>query len=236
MVRRTGQHDTDGPEGRVGDATVRTASPVTGDDVRSAASWLAGLLAPHPPDAFDAQAGPVRWSCWTTAEHVVDDLVAYALQLAALPRLAYVPLVGPRGESEFVHVDHAAGTAGLTESLLGGAELLATLAETRPAHVRAHHPHGLSDPEGFAAMGVVEVLVHGHDIALGLTGVAPSFPDGLAERVLDRLFPDVVAVADAAADPPAGRAADDLLLWATGRVELPGRPLRTRWRWDSSVR
>ena len=211
---------------------TRTATPgrapVTGDDVRAAGAWLAERIAGHDVAAFDAQAGPVRWSCWTTTEHVVDDLVAYALQLAALPRLAYVPLVGPRGEDEIAHVDRATGTAGLVEAVVGGAELLATLAETRPADVRAYHPYGLSDPEGFAAMGVVEVLVHGHDVLLGLTGDPTSFPDGVAARALDRLFPDVHV--EATED------ADRVLLWATGRDELPGRPRRTRWRWDSTVR
>ncbi|WP_251151742.1 hypothetical protein [Cellulosimicrobium sp. Marseille-Q4280] len=212
-----------------GEAAPRPAGTrVTGDDVRTAATWLTGRLERHEGAAFDAQAGPVRWSCWTTAEHVVDDLVAYALQLAALPRLAYVPLVGPRGEDEIVHVDRETGTAGLVEALLGGAELLATLVETRPGDARAYHPYGLSDPEGFAAMGVVEVLVHGHDLLLGLTGEDVPFPAGVAPRVLARLFPDVTV--------QAGEDPDLVLLWATGRGELAGRARRTRWRWDSTVR
>ncbi len=213
---------------RPGHAGDRAPDAVTGDDVRTAARWLADHLVRHPASAFDAQAGPVRWSCWTTAEHVVDDLLAYALQLAALPRLAYVPLVGPRGEDEIAHVDRAAGTAGLTEALLGGGEFLATLAETRPPAARAYHPYGTSDAAGFAAMGVAEVLVHGHDVVLGLTGEHVPFPAGLARRVLARLFPDV--------DPGPDEDPDLLLLWATGRGELPGRRQRTRWRWDASVR
>ncbi|MFF2270224.1 hypothetical protein ACFVTZ_18330 [Cellulosimicrobium cellulans] len=208
--------------------TDRSPDAVTGDDVRTATRWLADHLVQHPVTAFDAQAGPVRWSCWTTAEHVVDDLLAYALQLAALPRLAYVPLVGPRGEDEIAHVDRAAGTAGLGEALLGGGELLATLAETRPVAARAYHPYGTSDAVGFAAMGVVEVLVHGHDVLLGLAGEHVPFPGGLAPRVLARLFPDV--------EPGPEDDPDLLLLWATGRGELPGRRQRTRWRWDASVR
>lgn len=209
-----------------GPASVRER--VSGDDVRVAARWLVDRLVSHPADAFDAQAGPVRWSCWTTAEHVVDDLLAYAMQLAALPRLAYVPLVGPRGEDEIAHVDRASGTPGLAEALVGGAELLASLAETRPDHVRAYHPYGLSDPEGFAAMGTVEVLVHGHDVLLGLTSEHASFPDGLAARVLARLFPDVSVLP--------GDDLDLVLLWATGRGTLEGRERLTRWRWDATVR
>ncbi|MCB7137908.1 hypothetical protein [Cellulosimicrobium marinum] len=206
-----------------------SAAPVTGADVRDAVRWLVTHLDGRPAAALDGQAGPVRWTCWATAEHVVDDLVAYALQLAALPRLAYVPLVGPRGEDEIVHVDRSAGTAGLVEALVGGGELLATLVDTRPSEARAYHPYGFSDPAGFAAMGVVEVLVHGHDVLVGLDARDRAFPPGLAARTLDRLFPDVAA-------PAPGEDPDAVLLWATGRGELEGRPRRTRWRWDASVR
>lgn len=209
-------------------ATPTQRTPATGDSVRTAARWLAGSVIGYPTGALDVQAGPVRWSCWTTAEHIVDDLLAYALQLAGLPLLGYLPLVGPRGEEEIAHVDRSAGTAGLAEVLIASGELLATQVDARPPDVRAFHPYGVSDPAGFAAMGLVEVLVHGHDILIGLTGDRPRFPDGLAEIVLQRLFPDV----------PAGLPAPDAdaaLLWATGRQELPGHPRLARWRWDSSV-
>jgi hypothetical protein len=41
---------------------------------------------------------------------------------------------------------------------------------------RAYHTFGLSDPEGFAAMGIVEALVHTHDLAerLGLAWNPPA--------------------------------------------------------------
>lgn len=202
---------------------------VTPDDVRTAARWLADGLAGHPDAAFDAQAGPVRWSCWATVEHVVDDLLAYALQVAGLPLLDYLPLAGPRGEDEIAHVKREAGPAGLAEVVVAGGELLAAQVAARPATARAYHPYGLSDPEGFAAMGVVEILVHGRDVFEGLTGEAPALPADLSARVLARLFPDLPA---GALDLPA----DEALAWATGRSERPGLPRRTRWRWDATVR
>ena len=68
---------------------------------------------------------------------------------------------------------------------------------------------GIGDPEGFAAMGVVEVLVHMRDVAAGL-GIDWTPPEDLCDRVLYRLFP--------------GRADRtprwETLLWATGRGEL----------------
>lgn len=204
-------------------------APVTPDDVRTAARWLADGVAHHPDAAFDAQAGPVRWSCWATAEHVVDDLLAYALQVAGLPLLDYLPLAGPKGEDEIAHVKREAGPAGMAEVLRAGGELLAAQVVARPDSARAYHPYGLSDPQGFAAMGIVEILVHGRDILEGLTGVAPSLPEGLSARVLTRLFPDLP-------DATRGLPATEVLVWATGRSELPGLARRTRWRWDATVR
>jgi len=54
---------------------------------------------------------------------------------------------------------------------------------------RAWHPYGTSDPEGFVAMGIVEVLVHTHDIARGLD-IDWAPPEELCRPVLLRLFPD----------------------------------------------
>src|SRR6266508_3123041 len=47
-----------------------------------------------------------------------------------------------------------------------------------------------ADPEGFAGMGCVEALVHGHDIAQGL-GLALAPPREVCTRVLARMFPRV---------------------------------------------
>jgi hypothetical protein len=74
-------------------------------------------------------------------------------------------------------------------------------------------------------MGVVETLVHTHDLAEGF-GLAWTPPSALCSRVLARLFPD----APDSADPWL------TLLWATGRAELPGHPRLTTWRWDSTLR
>jgi hypothetical protein len=74
-------------------------------------------------------------------------------------------------------------------------------------------------------MGVVETLVHTHDVAEGL-GVDWTPPADLCDRVLARLFPDA----------PTDTAPWPALLWATGRTELPHRPRRTEWRWYGAPR
>jgi hypothetical protein len=84
-------------------------------------------------------------------------------------------------------------------------------------------PSGMADPEGFAAMGCVELLVHGNDIAEGL-GVTFDPPREPCARTVERLFP-TAPVSD---DPWR------LLLWAAGRDALPGHPRREEWRWHGA--
>lgn len=102
------------------------------------------------------------------------------------------------------------------------AQLLVAAVGTAPDDARAWH-WGPADRSGFAAMGIGELLVHTFDIASGL-GVGWRPPAALAEIVLARLMPDV-APGDAGA----------VLLWATGRIELDGRPHAGGWRWRAAV-
>lgn len=201
---------------------------VTADDVRAATGWLAALVAPFETDDLDAPSSLPRRTPRRTVEAVVDDLIAYALQLAALPRLAYVPIVGPGGEQQLAHVDPASGAPGLAEAVTAAGELLAAQVQARTPDARAYHPDGLADPEGFAAMGAVELLVHGYDVATATGGVCPPFPAGVADRALTRLFPDAPAF-DGSPD------ADARLLWATGRIALGGQDRRYRWRWEAAA-
>jgi hypothetical protein len=103
-------------------------------------------------------------------------------------------------------------------------ELLALAVDAAPSDARAWHPCGVSDADGFAAMGVLETLVHGYDIARGL-GVEWLPPDALSAPVLARLFPGA----------PEGPAAE-VLLHRTGRLPLGDRPRLVEWTWDSTVR
>lgn len=210
-----------------------SAGPVTAEDVDLAVRLAVDTLrgAPSGPEPWDARAGSLEWTCWETVEHLADDLFFYAAQLGPRtpPTDGEVPFAGesrrPGGPYNSVHADRAAGTAGLLQVLEACGALLAAMVRSTPSRVRAHHVFGASDPEGFAAMGVVETLVHAHDLAAGL-GLAWEPPADLCARVLARLFPD--APADAAPWPA--------LLWSTGRADLPFRPRPTTWRWHGTPR
>ncbi|HEX9030322.1 MAG TPA: hypothetical protein VF834_00670 [Streptosporangiaceae bacterium] len=205
----------------------RTAGDVvTADDVEQAVRLAVTTLWPAIGADWSARAGSLDWDCWETTEHLADDLFAYACQLGPQkpPLDARVPVawqrMRPAGPANSIFVDREAGPAGLLIVLEACGALLTAIVATKPATIMAHHGYGASDPEGFAAMGVVETLVHTHDIAEGL-GIRWEPPSDLCARALHRLFPD--APADAAPWPA--------LLWVTGRTELPGRPRLDRWRW-----
>ena len=203
--------------------------PVRGDDVSLSVNLLRSAFADVPDSAWRAPAGSLRWSCWETLEHLIDDLFAYAIQVAASdpPRNDIVPFdyraVRAGGPANILFLQPNAGTAGLLQALEVCGVFLATAVRDAPPDRRAHHGFGLSDSEGFAAMGVVETLVHGEDLARGLERPWKP-PAELCERSLRRLFP---------AAPPETEPWPTLL-WATGRGSLPGHPDQgDDWRWDA---
>jgi hypothetical protein len=200
---------------------------VTPADVTTAVALLRSTLRDVPDDAWDVPAGTLTWTCWETIEHTADDLFAYALQIAPSdpPADTHVP-AGYRylregGPALTVFVERDSGTLGLLRVLEGCGAMLSGVVAGAPADRLSHHSYGISDPEGFAAMGVVETLAHGFDVA-GTLGVTWQPPADLCQRAIDRLFPDLPEHPD-----PWER-----LLWATGRGTLPGHPVRESWRWD----
>jgi hypothetical protein len=203
---------------------------LTADHVDEAVQLSLATLRPAASADWDVPAGTLSWTCWETAEHLADDLFNYATQLGPRtpPMDREVPFDWtarrPGGPENVTFADRSLGPAGLLEMLEACGALLVAMVRTTPASVRAHHNFGASDPAGFAAMGIVETLVHTHDIAAGL-GLAWTPPADLCDRVLHRLFPDA----------PTGTDRWPTLLWATGRAELPGHPRRTSWRWYGAV-
>ncbi|MGW6689930.1 VOC family protein [Streptomyces sp. NPDC054961] len=207
-------------------ALTGTRLPVTADDVTTAVRLAVDTLEEFPAGNWTAPAGTLEWTCWETVEHLSDDLFAYAVQLG--PRKP--PLDGPvpyrwapareGGPSNAISADTAAGPSGLLRTLEASGALLAAMVRTASPDLRSYHSYGISDPEGFAAMGIVETLVHTHDVAQGLS-LSWAPPADLCDRVLARLFPEAPADEDRWA----------VLLWSTGRAELPGRDRVTAWKW-----
>jgi hypothetical protein len=205
--------------------------PVTAADVRAAVHLACDTLAGAVDRDWRVPAGELDWDCWETVEHIADDLFAYAGQLGPRKPSVEGPVPfgwdyrRPGGPALTIYAVPADGQAGLVQVLEASGALLAAMAEVTPPGVRAYHVYGASDPEGFAAMGVVEVLVHMRDVTAGLE-LPWEPPREMCARVLHRLFPDA----------PAGTDRWQALLWATGRVALPDRARLTSWRWNGTPR
>lgn len=182
------------------------------------ASCVALLRSAADRDWEAVPAGRLKWSCHRTAFHIAEDLVGYAGQLAARAQDAYVPFE--------ITLDEGTDNEGLIQVVEMGGALFSATVRTTPHEVRAFHPYPFrsANREGFAAMGIAEVLLHTHDIAEGL-GLAYEPPAGLPEFVLTTIFPHVRP------GPDPWRT----LLWATGRGDLPGRPPVTEWRWNNNL-
>ena len=217
--------------GPVNSSLSPAAGPVTADDVQHAVAAAVDTLASATERDWHVPAAGLDWDCWETLEHLSDDLFSYAAQLG--PR--HPPLAGhiafawqprrPGGPANAIFSDPGAGNAGLLGVVEACGGLLSAIVRVSPPELRAYHAFGVSDPAGFAAMGVIETLVHTYDVATAL-GLDWTPEPGLSGRVLARLFPDA----------PAGTDPWPTLLWATGRGEIAGRPRLESWRWDGTPR
>ncbi|KUO20465.1 acetyltransferase [Streptomyces dysideae] len=190
-----------------------------GQQVREAVAGTVALLRTATDQDWDGvKAGRLEWSCRTTVFHIAEDLIAYAAQLAGRAQDAYVPFE--------ITLDEGTDNTGLLHVVETTGALLAAAVDTAPREVRAFHPYPFrsANREGFASMGITEVLLHTHDVAEGL-GLPYEPPAELCEDILARLFPHVRP----------GPTAWPTLLWATGRGDLPGRTPVTDWRWHNNL-
>ncbi|TDB81689.1 maleylpyruvate isomerase N-terminal domain-containing protein [Micromonospora sp. KC721] len=185
--------------------------------VSSAASECTQVLEKAIDQDWSRNAAGLEWTCRQTLDHMALGVVGYAGLLIAQPADRYITL--------FASLDPRAPIPACLEGLRIAGTVLARAVREATPDVRAWHPWGHSDGPGFAAMGIVELVVHTHDIAraLGLDWVPP---DGLCGPAVERLFPDA----------PAGHAAVDTLLWCTGRIALARAGRREQWQWHGRVR
>lgn len=196
----------------------RARTPFTADDLAAVLASALDALRPAVDLDWGAPAGDLAWTCAKTCAHVADDLVAFAAQLAARVPSGYAPfLTSPRRRT---------APAGLLTNLEAGGALLVLAARAALPDARGFHGWGMADAEGFAALGAAEVIVHTYDIASGL-GVSYAPGPDLCHALLDRLGRDL----DLTDSDLANADSVEVLLWASGRRDLPGRPRRTRWRW-----
>jgi hypothetical protein len=178
-----------------------TRQQIEPDDLDSAADFVVAALKPGIDlDWYVRRAGSLDWSVRETLVHAASTCVFYATHLAGSATYE-LPVT-------LASVDHPPN-ADLLDVLAASPRVLSGLARSVPSDRRAFHAHGIADVEGWLAMGCVEILVHGHDAALGLD-LRMDLPPELCEKVVRRLFPWA----------PSNVPGTTALLWANGRVQL----------------
>jgi hypothetical protein len=189
-------------------------------DLPAAASVSVAALAGYTElDWRQVPAADLQWSCWQTTLHMVDCLYFYTMQVI------YGQLDGYLCTE--LALDDSASPPRLLAALSAHAELLHRITRSADPDLRAHHNYGASDPAGFAAMGVVETLIHTFDVVRGLNPADQWRPPAaLAAPVIARLFPHA----------PSGDPAE-VLLYCCGRAALGEMPRQApEWQWDGTVR
>jgi hypothetical protein len=194
---------------------VENREPVAAADLDTVIDYLLDTLRTVSTRDWTVPAGTLDWSCWATGEHLGQALAHWASQLTLRATTRYVRWVARAQEG--------APPDGVLDLVEASGHLLAVVVRSSPPSARAFHPMGVTDPEGFAGMGCVESLAHGHDLATGL-GVAVDPPAAVCDRVVRRMFPHHL-------DAVAGADPWQALLWSTGRADLPGLDRPTDWRW-----
>ncbi|WP_112261778.1 maleylpyruvate isomerase N-terminal domain-containing protein [Lentzea terrae] len=183
------------------------------DLLDAAADDCVRILSTLPEDGFSRRANGLEWSCRATLDHVVEGLLGYTALLTTRAEHRWTSLLGTLRPG--LPLEHC------LEGVKTTATLLSRAVAASP-DARAWHPWGTSDAAGFAAMGITELTMHTHDITQAF-GVEWR-PERCAP-VVERLFPD----APQHPDPVA------LLLWCTGRGELPGVRRRVQWQWSHAL-
>ncbi len=187
---------------------------VSGDDVLASAELVERTLEAHLGSDWGTGVPELDFTVSSVVAHVAGALLWYSVDLwSGLENAAFEVQVLPDAPNDR-----------LLTSLTAASRALAAGIDAAPEDTRGFHPFGSPDAAGFAAMACDELLVHGDDAARGLH-VAFSPDRDLAAGVLGRLFPwHSVGPHE---DPW------EVLLWANGRHDLPGRQHQERWRWHT---
>lgn len=181
---------------------------------------LTQTLLPTVDLDWESKTPDLEWTQSETAIHTMRACLEYSYQVVGKRMNSYQPVLFGKKE-QAIPVEYL-------PMISTAAKVLQKVIRDSDSTDRAWHSYGVSDPIGFAAMGVVEISVHTYDLAKGF-GI-DFVPNSMAaEFAIDRLFSGTTKYPDY-------NNHGDLLLWLAGRIELSDMPRRQGWKWDGSLR
>ena len=134
---------------------------------------------------WSAPAGDLEWSCLRTADHAVDCVWAPAMFLASRNQDTYPMLFDPM-------LRDGATPEKLVLSLGTAARTLAAVINDADDDVRAiifGRPDAtIAAPRDFAPRGAMELILHAHDVSLGL-GIEFEPPADMCHRLREHTRP-----------------------------------------------
>jgi hypothetical protein len=103
----------------------------------------------------------LEWSCWQTVDHIIDCVFSYAFQLASRARSGFLPF-------QELHAMPEAEPTELVRGLRGITELFSGLLGSVPGDAEASDGVFMLDVNDWAARAAYEMLLHTHDVVVGL--------------------------------------------------------------------
>ncbi|CAB4817825.1 MAG: hypothetical protein F2761_00050 [Actinobacteria bacterium] len=197
------------------------------DQLVSAGNWvvkvaeeLVETLTPTVELDWESKTPDLDWTQTQTAIHTMRAALEYSYQVVGKRMDSYQPILFEKKEK--------ASPADYLPMILTAAKVLQKVVKNSDVKDRAWHAYGISDPIGFAAMGVIEISVHTYDLAKGF-GIE-FLPNNMAAKfAIDRLFSGTT-------EYPLHASHGELLLWLAGRIELSGHSRRQNWKWSGIPR
>jgi hypothetical protein len=134
---------------------------MTSDEFAALADFSIDALTKVVDADWTTRAGVPEWSCWQTADHMVDCVFSYAMQIGARAESGYLPFEELHAKPDATPVDLVAGLRSVTALLLG-------VVRDSPGTVTASDGVlNLTLPD-WCARAAYELVLHAHDVVSGL--------------------------------------------------------------------
>ncbi len=199
--------------------------PLTADDLRACVDYAGTALDGVTDAQWDGKPSGSEWDRRRIMRHVTWAVLAYGSLLATRAD----------GPIDFILVaERDDPTVYTVNRMRIASELLIGVTQGVEPTVRAWHPRGRPDSEGYLALAASEVLLHVYDVVKDLGIEFDPDPD-VVNRVVQRYFPW------APHDTPPW----PTMLWASNRGDLPGHePIGPDWwsfpspleEWDGQLK